>query len=131
MANVKKMLKDGSMNIEMSQAVAGIKGTIFICESGETYSRVQVIEGQVELTDLKGNTTLLDAGQQVLVKNGTMGDVGAFLIDQELKNWPEKVSKQIYADIAERTGAKDSQEPVVKHNEEKLRWKKVLFSGSI
>lgn len=93
MANVKKMLKDGSMNIEMSQAVAGIKGTIFICESGETYSRVQVIEGQVELTDLKGNTTLLDAGQQVLVKNGTMGDVGAFLIDQELKNWPEKVSK--------------------------------------
>src|SRR3990172_2278351 len=31
-ANVKKLIKDGSMEVEMNQAVAGIKGTTFILE---------------------------------------------------------------------------------------------------
>lgn len=102
--NVKKMIKDGSMNVEMSQAVAGIKGTILICETSETSSSVQVLEGEVEVTDLKGEKVLLGAGEQVTAQDGSLGQVQEFSIDQELQNWPEETRKQVYADIAERTG---------------------------
>lgn len=104
MVNIKKMIKDGSMNVEMSQAVAGIKGTILICETDETSSRVQVIEGEVEVTDLKGKKVLLGAGEQVTAQDGALGQVQEFSIDQELQNWPEETRKQVYTDITERTG---------------------------
>lgn len=104
MTNVKKMIKDGSMNVEMSQCVAGIKGTILICETDETTSSVQVIEGEVEVTDLKGEKVLLSTGEQITAQDGSIGQVQEFSIDQELQNWPEETRKQVYADIAERTG---------------------------
>jgi len=104
MTNVKKMIKDGSMNVEMSQCVAGIKGTILICETDETTSSVQVIEGEVEVTDLKGEKVILSAGELVTAQDGVLGPVQEFSVDQELQNWPEETRKQVYADIAERTG---------------------------
>lgn len=124
--NVKKMIKDGSMNVEMSQAVAGIKGTIFICDTGESFSRVQVIEGAVELTDLNGKKTMVEAGQQVLVQDGVTGQVGVFLIDEELKNWPEEVRKQVYAGIAERTGNKVSQNTTEEETDYKALFEKKI-----
>ena len=46
--NLKKCFKDGSMDIEMNQAVAGIKGTKLECwDTGDT-SRIAVYEGRVE-----------------------------------------------------------------------------------
>ncbi|MEM2131324.1 MAG: FecR domain-containing protein, partial [Candidatus Woesearchaeota archaeon] len=47
--NFKKMLNDGSMDIEMSQAVAGIKGTTFVLEEDGKNSILKVIEGEVDL----------------------------------------------------------------------------------
>ncbi len=48
--NFKRMIKDGSMEIEMGQAVTGIKGTTLVLEDDGTSSTVKVIEGTVEFT---------------------------------------------------------------------------------
>ena len=48
--NLKKMWTDGSMEIEMNQAVAGIKGTTLICEEANGVSTLKVLEGTVEFT---------------------------------------------------------------------------------
>lgn len=40
--NFKNLVEDGSLEIEMSQAVAGIKGTTFICEEIDGVSTVKV-----------------------------------------------------------------------------------------
>jgi|GEM_PF-1204096 len=109
-ANIKRMIKDGSMNVELSQLAAGIKGTILICESGEQFSCVQVIEGEVEVTDLKGNKVLLGAGEQVTAQDGALGKEQEFSIEEELQNWPEKTREQAYKDIEERTGEKAVQD---------------------
>jgi hypothetical protein len=63
--NIKKMVKDGSMEVDMSQAVAGIKGTTFVLSSGSGESVLQVIEGTVSLTGKADKKTILvSAGQQ-------------------------------------------------------------------
>jgi hypothetical protein len=64
--NIKKMWKDGSMDIEMNQAVLGAKGTKFRCmETGEL-SQVEVYEGIVEVTyKPTGEKRLFNAGQGV------------------------------------------------------------------
>jgi ferric-dicitrate binding protein FerR (iron transport regulator) len=65
-ANVKKMLKDGTMDIEMSQGVAGIKGTIFVCEENGGSSTLKVIEGDVQFTDkTTGRTTPVTSGNMI------------------------------------------------------------------
>ena len=48
--NVKKMLKDGSMDIEMSQAVLGIKGTTFLLKEDGITSSLKVLDGTVQFT---------------------------------------------------------------------------------
>jgi hypothetical protein len=48
--NVKRMLKDWTMDVEMSQAVAWIKGTIFELEETWTESKLKVFEWTVEFT---------------------------------------------------------------------------------
>jgi len=48
--NVKQMVKDGTMKVHMSQAVAGIKGTRFILTENGKESKIEVTEGKVEFT---------------------------------------------------------------------------------
>ncbi len=64
--NVKKMVKDGSMEIDMEQAVLGTKGTTFICASDGKTSTMQIIEGTVEVTGKADKKKILvTGGQQV------------------------------------------------------------------
>lgn len=64
--NAKKMLKDGSLNIDMTQAVAGTKGTQFIAETTADRSAIQVIEGAVEFTAKSdGKKIIVSAGEEV------------------------------------------------------------------
>lgn len=65
-ANVKKMVKDGTMEVHGSQAVAGIKGTTFeMIETGET-TTLKVIEGEVEYTDTSdGKTEIVQTGEML------------------------------------------------------------------
>jgi hypothetical protein len=44
-SNVKKMIKDGTMDVQVSQAVAGIKCTVFVCEAYGTESIIKVFKG--------------------------------------------------------------------------------------
>lgn len=64
--NFKKMLKDGSMDIEMNQCSGGIKGTKLECwDTGDT-SRIAVYEGIVEVVSKStGQTVVLHPGQEV------------------------------------------------------------------
>ncbi len=104
LANVKKMVETESMSVEMSQAVAGIKGTIFVAESDDTTSILRVLEGEVELTGKNGGVKLLGAGQAVVVRNGTLGEIEEFSIDEELDSWGQNTSDKVKADIVERSG---------------------------
>ena len=66
--NVKHMLKDGSMEIDLNQAVAGIKGTTFKLweTSARNSSIVQVEEGVVSFRHkTTGQTIEVKAGQTV------------------------------------------------------------------
>ena len=69
-ANVKSMMKDGSMDIEMNQAVAGIKGTIFECIEDGVTSTLIVHEGEVEFTSYA-------TGETITVSSGEMGSATA------------------------------------------------------
>lgn len=66
MANIRKMMKDGSMEIDMSQAVAGIKGTRFILTETGTESTIEVTEGTVAFrSKANGQTEMVSAGEAV------------------------------------------------------------------
>lgn len=104
MANVKKMFKDGTMNVEMSQAVAGIKGTIFVAESDGDVSRLQVLEGTVEVTDKNGKKVTLTQNQEVVsVKDKGLQEVETVNTDETLTYWDDTVVYTIKNEIAERT----------------------------
>lgn len=92
--NFKSVIKDGSMDIEMSQAVAGIKGTTFILsEDGET-STVKVFEGEVEFKPHGGGkSVLVTKGKQVSATQSSLGAVENFNIEAELENWSENAQE--------------------------------------
>ena len=86
--NVKQMLKDGSMQIEMSQAVAGIKGTTFVLNEDGTTSTLKVIEGSVEFTaKADGRTETVNAGEMLSATANGMGEKQAFDTAAELAAW--------------------------------------------
>lgn len=94
LTNVKKMMKDGSMQIEMSQAVAGIKGTTFVLsENGET-SVLKVIEGTVEYRSKATNASeMVPAGQMVIADKDGLQIAKAFNINEENKSWEDFFEK--------------------------------------
>lgn len=90
--NVKQMLKDGSMDLEMSQAAAGIKGTTFILEEDGKTSTVKVFEGAVEVTPLnEGKPVMVKGGNTVSATQTGLSDVQSFDMDSELAKWDENV----------------------------------------
>ncbi len=89
--NVKKMVKDGTMDVEMSQAVAGIKGTTLILEETGNSSTVKVIEGKVDFKTKAGNTAEITAANMATSDtNGTI-QRGTFDINQEANKWGKTV----------------------------------------
>jgi hypothetical protein len=86
--NIKKMLKDGTMEVDMSQAVAGIKGTTLVLEETKTSSTVKVLEGVVTVTPKHGGAAVsLKAGQMLVVKAGTPSPVGSLNVAAETARW--------------------------------------------
>lgn len=86
--NVKKMLETGSMEVEMQQAVCGIKGTTFVCEEIGGKSTLKVIEGTVEFTSkINGEAVIVEGGQQVLADSGGLSDITAFDTAAEEAEW--------------------------------------------
>ncbi len=99
--NVKKIIKDGTMDIEMGQAVAGIKGTTFVLEERNQTSTLKVFEGEVEFRSKANNQTILvTAGEMVAVDKNGLSEKTTFNQIEEDRKWnytkPEapKISKQ-------------------------------------
>lgn len=88
-ANVKKVFREGSMDIEMNQAVAGIKGTTFILEQNEDGSSVlKVIEGMVEYTSKAyGAVVTLTDGQTITGTRDGFGRIETFDVAAETGAW--------------------------------------------
>lgn len=88
-ANVKKMIKDGSMDIEMNQAVCGIKGTTLICEETvDGSSAVKVIEGTVQVNEkAHGAIASLTDGQTITANRYGFGAIKPFDAIDETTVW--------------------------------------------
>jgi len=87
-ANIKKIAKDGSMEVEMNQAVAGIKGTTFVVSDIGGVSTLKVIEGRVDFTGrADGKTVQVGAGETAAATAAGTGPVGKFDAVAEQKDW--------------------------------------------
>jgi len=100
--NLKRMVEDGSMEIEMGQAIAGARGTTFICEEANGTSTVKVIEGTVQFTPRNGAPILVGGGEMVSATNGLASPVKRFSISRELTNWNATVGAMTTAILAEK-----------------------------
>jgi hypothetical protein len=86
--NVKKMIKDGTMEVHMSQAVAGIKGTIFTCSETGNSSEVKVLEGTVAMKHkVTGKEQLVRAGHAVVATGQGLGETIPFDVPGEKSTW--------------------------------------------
>ena len=90
--NLKNMFKDGSLEIEMSQAVLGTKGTTFICEEMDGVSTVKVFEGTVEVTaKATGKSTMVSGGEMLSTDSTGKGTLTMFDTEAELAGWEQYV----------------------------------------
>ena len=86
--NVKKMIKDGSMDIEMNEAVAGIKGTVLVCEENGGSSTVKVIEGTVSFTSkATGEVVTINAGEMATTTASGLSQPQPFDVKAENAGW--------------------------------------------
>lgn len=94
--NVKKMVKDGTMEVEMSQAVAGIKGTNITCQTNSegTEDRIQVLRGMAEILIKESQERVqLQEGEELIVKTGGKTEKVEIDIAEESKKWEKELSK--------------------------------------
>ncbi len=90
--NVQKMVTHGIMEVEMSQAVAGIKGTTFVCEEAGGKSTLKVLEGTVTLTSkTSGRTVSVGAGEMAVADASGNLNKSTFDIAQEAKKWDKTI----------------------------------------
>lgn len=68
--NIKKMMKGGTIEVEMSQCVAGARGTVFALEETGTESRAWLFTSRMDVTSKK-------TGKSVALQPGQMARVGA------------------------------------------------------
>jgi hypothetical protein len=86
--NLKRLIKDGSMEVEMSQAIAGARGTTFICEENNGVSVLKVFEGTVEFSSkISGNAVTVQGGQMITADHNGLGEITPFDMDIELETW--------------------------------------------
>jgi len=111
--NLKSMMKDGSLNVEMSQAVAGIKGTTLICEENDGVSTVKVLEGTVEVTaKATGKSVMVSGGEMLSTDSTGKGTLTMFDMEAELAGW-EPYVQQVTVGAMEEADRKSGGFPVV------------------
>ncbi|MHB0856161.1 MAG: FecR domain-containing protein [Anaerolineae bacterium] len=82
--NLKRMAEDGSMEVEMSQAVAGIKGTIISASVTEDGNEIYVFTSSATVTSkTTGETITLEPGQMALVDKSGEIQLNDFDIEVE------------------------------------------------
>lgn len=87
LTNIKKMAEGKSLEVEMSQCVCGINGTIVALEETGKESRVYLLVGKASVTNKKtGKKTTLQPGQMVTMK-GKTSNVASFNVEQMAKKF--------------------------------------------
>lgn len=101
--NVKKMVRDGQMEVEMSQAVTGIKGTTIVCEEDGSSSTLKVLEGTASFrSKATGEEILVSAGEMATSTENGLSQPQSFDVDAESASWeklapmPEGSIKETY-----------------------------------
>ncbi|EKD83698.1 MAG: hypothetical protein ACD_39C00510G0001, partial [uncultured bacterium] len=92
--NLKKMVADGSMEIEMSQAVAGLKGTNITCSTSRGEDRIQVLRGIAEVLIKETQERVqVKEGEELVVKSGGKTEKVEIDVAAEQKKWEEATSR--------------------------------------
>ncbi len=92
-ANVKRMVKNGEMDITMNQAVAGIKGTTFVLEENGQSSTLKVIKGKVQFTDLaKHESKDIEGGEMITATKNGLQKQKKFNVDEEKTKWQTPIT---------------------------------------
>lgn len=95
-SNTKKILTDGNIEIETSQAVAGIKGTTYVLEADVDKTVLKVIEGKVTFTSkVSGKTVDVIDGQMGIADNSDILAVESFDAQAEKEQWNKIISEAI------------------------------------
>ncbi len=92
--NIESIIKDGTMEVIMNQAVAGKKGTtaVFIEEEGN--STVMVLEGEMYLrSNATGESKDILPGQMLSASPEGLAELSTFDIEAELAAWEQIVPK--------------------------------------
>ena len=94
--NVKKMVQDGTMEIEMSQAVAGIKGTNITCQTNPegTEDRVAVLRGiaEVLIRETQERVSVRE-GEELVVKAGGKSEKNTIDVEKEKDKWKDQLNR--------------------------------------
>lgn len=86
--NMKKMMKNGEINIDGTQAVAGIRGTIVAAEETGKETRFWLLAGKVDVTSkATGKKVVLEAGQMTTTGTDGQTKVQKFNIEQAAKKF--------------------------------------------
>ncbi|EKD82988.1 MAG: hypothetical protein ACD_39C00957G0001 [uncultured bacterium] len=92
--NLKKMVADGSMEIEMSQAVAGLKGTNITCSTSHGEDRIQVLRGIAEVLIKESREKItVSEGEELIVKSGGKTEKVEIDVAAEQKKWEDATSR--------------------------------------
>lgn len=84
--NLKKMIQDGSMEVEMSQGVAGIKGTILAASVTDNGDEFYLFTSSADVTSkVTGETVTLIPGQKALIDQAGDIKVGKFDMTNQAK----------------------------------------------
>lgn len=82
--NFQKMFKDGTMEIQMSQAVSGIKGTTIVCEETGDSSALKVLDGTASFkSKATGEEIQVDAGEMVTATESGLSRLQSFDVEAE------------------------------------------------
>jgi hypothetical protein len=82
--NIKKMMKDGTMEVDMEQAAGGVKGTVFVAESDGKSSTFRGIIHDVAVTNkATGQTVTVGPGQMVTATANGMGPITTYNVTAE------------------------------------------------
>ena len=112
--NVERMLADGTLDVEMSQAAAGARGTIFTLEETGDKSIIKVMQGAVEITTNSGESYMLYPGQMIEVTEYGTDGAKLFPIDDEIAAWPEEYREEIKAALLQDVDGGLSDEDIEK-----------------
>ncbi|MGB3007012.1 MAG: FecR domain-containing protein, partial [Chitinophagaceae bacterium] len=108
-ANIKKMTKDGKMEISTTQAVAGIKGTTLVLTDDGQHSTLKVIEGTVEFTSLtNGKKIEVNTGEMVTGTETGLDTKETFDAVAESAEWDELKANSVPAKEENKPTATDN-----------------------